>query len=76
MRRLGYEEEIRVEVMRGWQTLWKTEDWWAVWMAFIVIFLAIALYYAGGTLKPLAVYPPKWSFTPEGYAKLAEHFRE
>lgn len=70
----GYEEEIRVEVARGWQTLWKTEDWWAVWMAFIVIIIAAALYYTGGTLKPLAVYPPKWSFTPEGYAILGQHF--
>ena len=67
-------DEERVEVARGISTLWKTEDWWAVWMAFVVIILAIILYYTGGTLKPLAVYPPKWSFTPEGYAKLAEYF--
>jgi len=63
-----------VEVIRGVRTLWKTEDWWAVWMAFIIIIMATVLYYSGSTLKPLAVYPPKWSFTPEGYAKLAEHF--
>ncbi len=64
----------QVEVVRGVRSLWKTEDWWAVWMAFFVIILAAVLYYNGMTLKPLAVYPPKWSFTPAGWAKLGEHF--
>lgn len=56
-------EEERVEVIRGWQALWKTEDWWAVWMAFIVIGIALFLYYTGNisALKTLAVSaPPKW----------------
>ncbi len=66
----------RVEVVRGVESLWKTEDWWAVWMAFLVIILATVLYYTGYTLKPLAVYPPKWSFTPEGYATIAQHFAQ
>ncbi len=66
----------KVEVVRGIQTLWKTEDWWAVWIAFLVIALAAVLYFNGMTLKPLAVYPPKWSFTAEGWAKLAQHFQQ
>ena len=59
----GYEESVRVEVVRGWQTLWKTEDWWAVWMAFIVIVIALVLYYTNNvpSLKTLAVSAPgKW----------------
>jgi len=60
----GYEESERVEVVRGWQTLWKTEDWWAVWMAFIVIGIAMVLYYTNNVpaLKTLAVSAPgKWT---------------
>ena len=58
------EEGERVEVVRGWQTLWKTEDWWAVCMAFIVIGIALALYYTNNipALKTLAVSAPgKWT---------------
>ncbi len=69
-------EDDKVEVVRGVKTLWKTEDWWAVWIAFLIIALAAVLYFSGSTLKPLAVYPPKWSFTPEGWAKLAQHFQQ
>jgi len=50
-----------VETIKGWKTLWKTEDWWAVWLAFLVIIMALIAYYSGSTLKPLAVYPVKWS---------------
>ncbi len=56
--------EERVEVVRGWQTLWKTEDWWAVWMAFIVIGIALYCYYTKNIdfLKLLAVSAPgKWT---------------
>ena len=58
------DSEERVEVVRGWQTLWKTEDWWAVWMAFIVIGIALYCYYTGNVkaLKTLAVSAPgKWT---------------
>ncbi len=58
------DEGERVEVVRGVQTLWKTEDWWAVWMAFIVIGIALFLYYTNNiaALKTLAVSAPgKWT---------------
>ena len=58
------DSEERVEVVRGVQTLWKTEDWWAVWMAFIVIGIALYCYYTGKitALKTLAVSAPgKWT---------------
>ncbi len=64
----------RVDVVRGVESLWKTEDWWAVWMAFLVIIMATVLYYTGHTLKPLAVYPPKWSFAD--VSPLIQHFAE
>jgi uncharacterized membrane protein YadS len=58
------DEGERVEVVRGVQTLWKTEDWWAVWMAFIVIGIALVCYYTNAIslLKTLAVSAPgKWT---------------
>ncbi len=58
------DEGERVEVVRGVQTLWKTEDWWAVWMAFIVIGIALVCYYTNNVaaLKTLAVSAPgKWT---------------
>ncbi len=58
------EGEERVEVVRGVQTLWKTEDWWAVWMAFIVIGIALFCYYTNNIafIKTLAVSAPgKWT---------------
>ncbi|MDY6821859.1 MAG: putative sulfate exporter family transporter [Deferribacterota bacterium] len=55
------ESKEKIGVQRGIQTLWKTEDWWAVWIAFLIIVLAMIFYYSGSTLKPLAVYPSKWS---------------
>jgi hypothetical protein len=42
-----------------WQELYKTEDWWAVWLGLGIIACAIVFFLAGGTLKPLAVSPPK-----------------
>ena len=70
-------EEERVEVVRGWQTLWKTEDWWAVWMAFIVIGIALFLYYTGNisALKTLAVSaPPKWKTFDQVIAYYQTHW--
>ena len=45
---------------RGWSALWRTEDWWAVWLALLLIFAALISFNLGGTLKPIAVQPGKW----------------
>ncbi|MBW2108388.1 MAG: putative sulfate exporter family transporter [Deltaproteobacteria bacterium] len=45
----------------GWRELYKKEDWWAIWLSLLIIFMAIGLYFSGGTLKPLAVKPAKWA---------------
>ncbi len=69
------DEGERVEVVRGIQTLWKTEDWWAVWMAFIVIAIALFCYYTNqiAALKTLAVSAPgkwtQWSQVSAYYSK-------
>ena len=57
----------------GWK-LFKTEDYWAIWLGMIVIFLAIGFYWAGSTLKPWAVTPGTWSSLGELSADLGRHF--
>jgi uncharacterized membrane protein YadS len=57
----------------GWK-LFKTEDYWAIWLGMIVIFVAIGFYWAGSTLKPWAVTPGTWSNLGELSADLGKHF--
>jgi len=64
------EKGERVEVVKGLETLWMTEDWWAVWMAFLIILMGIAAYLSGSSLKSLAVYPATWT----GFDSVAKHF--
>jgi uncharacterized integral membrane protein (TIGR00698 family) len=49
------------KLTKGMAALWQTEDWWAVWMAFLVIVVAALAYFSGSSLAPLAVYPAPWS---------------
>lgn len=48
------------ETGRKKSLLLTTEDWWAVWLGLGIMLVALVFYAAGGTLKPLAVSPPKW----------------
>ena len=48
-----------------------TEDWWAVYLGLGIVFVALIFYYFGGTLKALAVSPPKW----ESFNQVTEHFK-
>jgi len=55
----------------GWQELWRTEDWWAVWLGLSLTAIAYLLFINGSSLAWLAVVPPKWvSFAQLG-AQLA-----
>ena len=55
---------------RDWSELWKKEDWWAVWLALGIILAGLILFWAGASLKPIAVSPPEWI----GLAALSDHF--
>jgi len=55
----------------GVSTLWKTEDWWAVWLGLGIVLCAIVVFQLGGTLGPLAVSPPRdWT----DWSQVTAHF--
>ncbi len=60
----------------GWKELYLKEDWWAVWLGFGLMVLAILFFEGGGsgTLKALAINPGglKWS----SFDQLAGHFSQ
>jgi uncharacterized membrane protein YadS len=54
--------------------LFKTEDYWAIWLGMIVIALSVGFFWAGSTLEPWAVTPGTWSDLSQLTADLGEHF--
>jgi uncharacterized membrane protein YadS len=57
----------------GIQKLWKTEDFWAVWLGLGIVVLALVSFASGGSIKGWAVTPGSWSTPAELGADLAEH---
>jgi len=53
--------------------LFKTEDYWAIWLGMIVILLSVGFFWAGSTLKPWAVTPGTWSDPGQLTADFGEH---
>ena len=45
----------------GLQELWRTEDWWAVWLGLGLTIAAYLLFANGSSLAWLAVTPSKWA---------------
>jgi uncharacterized membrane protein YadS len=43
------------------QKLWKTEDYWAVWLGLGIVTLALVVYFGGGSISSWAVKPGGWS---------------
>ncbi len=57
----------------GIAALWTKEDWWAVWLGLGIIICAIVFFVAGGTLRALAVSPPRdWTV----FSRVTAHFAE
>lgn len=51
-----------------WSQLWKTEDWWAIWIGAILLLANLFLVYSSVThsnpLKPWLAAPAKWTDNP------------
>lgn len=45
----------------GLAKLWKTEDWWSVWVGIGTVLLALFVFWSGSTIKGWAVSPGKWT---------------
>ena len=54
--------------------LFTTEDYWAVWLGLGVIALAMSVFWAGSTIKELAVTPGTWSTIDEIGKDFVKHF--
>ena len=58
---------------RKLESLWKTEDWWSVWMGLGLVLVALTTFWAGGSIKGWAVIPARWSNLPAAGRDLAAH---
>lgn len=57
----------------GWRNLFAKEDWWAIWLALIIIAAAYALFAGGASIKWLAVAPAKWTTLSAAAQDFAAH---
>ncbi len=44
---------------KEFEKMWKTEDWWSVWLGLGIVFLAIIVFWAGASIKGWVVVPAK-----------------
>lgn len=57
---------------RGWNELWRKEDWWAIWLGLGIVIVGSVLFAEGASLRWIAVTPPKWS----SFAQLGAHLAD
>ena len=68
--------EATQPIRLGWKELYLKEDWWAVWLGFALMILAIVLYQGGasGVLKTLAINPGGLKWT--SFGQITDHFAQ
>ncbi len=54
--------------------VFRTEDYWAIWVGLGIVGLALGCFWAGSSLAPYAVTPGTWSSAGEAVADLAKHW--
>jgi len=45
--------------------LFRTEDYWAIWLGLLVIFACLAAFWSGSSLRGVAVTPGSWTTLPQ-----------
>ena len=66
-------EGTQAEQRRTGTKLFKTEDYWAIWLGLGIILLSMVFFWQGSTLKPWAVSPGDWSGGRDLAEDLAKH---
>jgi len=56
------------------QKLWKTEDYWAIWLGLGIVIVALLVFAGGSSIKSWAVTPGTWSGGAALGADFAKHF--
>lgn len=59
---------------RALEKLWKTEDYWAIWLGLGIVLLALGSYWSGGSIRGWAVTPGSWSSLSDLGVDLARHW--
>jgi uncharacterized membrane protein YadS len=57
----------------GLAKLWKTEDWWSVWLGLGLVAMTLITFWSGATIKGWAVTPAKWTSVATMFADLGKH---
>ena len=57
----------------GLEKLWKTEDWWSVWLGLGIVIIAIVALWMGTSIKGWAVLPCKLTDFSKVWADLAKN---
>jgi uncharacterized membrane protein YadS len=58
---------------KEFEKMWKTEDWWSVWLGLGIVFLAIFVFWAGGSIKGWVVIPGKLTEFSKVWADLVKN---
>ncbi len=58
---------------KEFEKMWKTEDWWSVWLGLGIVFLAIFVFWAGGSIKGWVVIPGKLTEFGKVWADLTKN---
>ena len=58
----------------GFEKLWKTEDWWSVWLGLGIVLFSIIALWSGTSIKDWAVLPGKVTDFGKVWADLAKNF--
>jgi uncharacterized integral membrane protein (TIGR00698 family) len=57
----------------SWNELFRTEDWWAIWIGLGLVAAAILLFVNGGSIKWIAVAPQKWTHLAAAAGQVQTH---
>jgi len=64
---------MAVQPAKHQSKLFRTEDYWAIWLGLAIIAVAMIAFWTGSTIKPYAVTPGGWSSIGEAVKDFSDH---